>query len=212
MQNSYQDNLVAFGKRTIDIVGAVVGLTFGLAIVPLIALAIKLDSPGPVLFKQQRVGRSWPHMTELFWMYKFRTMRTDAEAKSGPVWATKNDPRVTRIGTFMRKTRLDEIPQLINVLKGEMSLIGPRPERAGFCGKLELAIPYYAERTWGVRPGITGLAQVFQGYDETIEDVRSKVSYDHAYAACLATPLAWLRMDVEIIIRTFGVMVGMRGQ
>ncbi len=212
MKATYQDRIVATGKRAMDIAGALVGLSLSMTFVPFIALAIKLDSPGPIIFKQQRVGRASPHVTELFWMYKFRTMRTDAEAKTGAVWATKDDPRITRIGKFLRKTRLDEIPQLVNVLKGEMSMIGPRPERPGFCGKLENAIPYYAERTYGVRPGITGLAQVFQGYDETIEDVRSKVSYDHAYAACLASPVAWLRTDVEIIVRTLGVMVGMRGQ
>lgn len=212
MKASYQDHVVAIGKRAMDIFGAVVGLSLSLTFVPIIALAIKLDSPGPVIFKQQRVGRASPQVTELFWMYKFRTMRIDAEAKTGAVWATKDDPRITRVGKFLRKTRLDEIPQLVNVLKGEMSMIGPRPERPGFCGKLETAIPYYAERTYGVKPGITGLAQVFQGYDETIEDVRSKVSYDHAYAACLANPSAWIRTDMEIIVRTLGVMVGMRGQ
>jgi len=203
---------VAAVKRGFDIFAACVGLTFGLVLFPLIALAIKLDSPGPVLFKQLRVGRSWPHMTELFWMYKFRSMRTDAETKSGPVWAAKRDPRITRVGQFLRKSRLDEIPQLINVLKGEMSIIGPRPERPGFFNKLEAAIPFYAERTWGVRPGITGLAQVFQGYDETIEDVRSKVSFDHAYAASLWSVSGWARMDAEIVVRTLGVMVGLRGQ
>jgi lipopolysaccharide/colanic/teichoic acid biosynthesis glycosyltransferase len=112
----------------------------------------------------------------------------------------------------MRKTRLDELPQLWNVLRGDMSLIGPRPERPGFYQKLERAIPYFAERTYGLRPGITGLAQVCQGYDRDIEDVRSKVSYDHAYAIALSRPGAWMAMDGEILWRTAGVMVGMRGQ
>ncbi len=112
----------------------------------------------------------------------------------------------------MRKTRLDEIPQLVNVLKGEMSLVGPRPERPGICDKLENAIPYYADRTYGVRPGITGLAQVFQGYDETIEDVRSKVSYDHAYALASGTWKTWLLLDLEILARTVTVVLFGRGQ
>lgn len=145
-------------------------------------------------------------------MYKFRTMRTDAEKESGPVWASKQDPRITKVGRFLRKSRLDEIPQLMNVLKGEMSIIGPRPERPGIFNKLEHEIPFYAERIYGVRPGITGLAQVFQGYDETIDDVRSKVSYDHAYAASLWSLAGWARMEAEIIVRTIGVMVGLRGR
>jgi lipopolysaccharide/colanic/teichoic acid biosynthesis glycosyltransferase len=145
-------------------------------------------------------------------MIKFRTMRQDAEKVTGAVWAQKEDPRITRVGRFMRKTRLDELPQLWNVLRGDMSLIGPRPERPGFYQKLERAIPYFAERTYGLRPGITGLAQVCQGYDRDIEDVRSKVSYDHAYAIALSRPGAWMAMDGEILWRTAGVMVGMRGQ
>ena len=208
----FQPKGLAAAKRGFDIVGAVIGLTLSATFVPLICLAIKLDSRGPVIFHQTRVGRSWPTFTELFTMYKFRTMRTDAEKVSGPVWASKNDPRITRVGRFLRKTRLDEIPQLVNVLKGEMSLIGPRPERPGICDKLETAIPFYAERTYGVRPGITGLAQVFQGYDETIEDVRSKVSYDHAYALAAGSWKTWMRIDLEILLRTVTVVVFGRGQ
>lgn len=203
---------VTFGKRAFDIIGALVGLIIGGLFTPLIAVAIKLDSKGPVLFKQLRVGRASPDRIDLFDMYKFRTMRVDAEAKSGPVWAKKEDPRITRIGRFLRKTRLDEIPQLFNVLRGDMSLIGPRPERPGICNKLEDAIPFYIERTYGIRPGITGLAQVYQGYDESIEDVRSKVSYDHAYALGLGRPGTWLAMDFEILWRTVGVVFGARGQ
>ena len=209
---SYIHQEVALAKRVIDIVGASVGVTLALPMIPLIALAIKIDPPGSVFFRQMRVGRIWPDYAELFWMYKFRSMRTDAEAKSGPVWAKKNDPRITRVGGFLRKSRLDEIPQLINVLKGDMSLIGPRPERPGICDKLEEAIPFYAERTYGVRPGITGLAQVYQGYDETIEDVRSKVSYDHAYALSLTRTATWLAADLRIFIRTIGVVICGRGQ
>lgn len=209
---NFESKSIATVKRAMDISGAVVGLVLTAPFLLLICLAIKLDSKGPVIFKQVRVGRARPDFTELFTMYKFRTMRVDAEVASGPVWATKNDPRITRIGRIMRKTRLDEIPQLINVLMGEMSLVGPRPERPGICDKLETAIPYYADRTYGVRPGITGLAQVFQGYDETIEDVRSKVSYDHAYALATGTWKTWLLLDLEIMARTVTVVLFGRGQ
>ena len=145
-------------------------------------------------------------------MIKFRTMVQDAEKLSGATWATKADPRITRVGRFLRKTRLDELPQFINVIRGEMSLIGPRPERPGFYRKLENEIPFFAERTYGVAPGITGLAQVNQGYDTCIEDVRSKVGYDHRYALALDNPLNWLRMDFGIMIRTVGIMITGRGQ
>jgi lipopolysaccharide/colanic/teichoic acid biosynthesis glycosyltransferase len=139
-------------------------------------------------------------------------MRTDAEAKTGPVWATSDDPRVTRVGRFLRKTRLDELPQCLNVLRGEMSVVGPRPERPVFVGRLEDDIPFYVERTYGLRPGITGLAQVNQGYDATVEDVRSKVLHDHAYAVLIRTPGSWLKTDLGIIAKTFTVMVLGKGQ
>ncbi|MEM7653126.1 MAG: sugar transferase, partial [Pseudomonadota bacterium] len=203
---------VRAGKRFVDIIGALVGLALTLPLFPILALAIRLDSPGPVIFRQLRVGRMEHDRTILFEMMKFRTMRSDAEAKSGAVWAQKNDPRVTRIGGFMRKTRLDELPQLLNVLRGDMSLIGPRPERPGFCGKLEDQIPLYIERTVGIRPGITGLAQVLQGYDETIDDVRSKIIFDNRYALSLTGVISWLRSDIEIVFRTMAVMVGARGR
>jgi len=209
---NFETKSTAFSKRTLDILCALIGLISSLPVMALVCLAIKLDSKGPVIFRQTRVGRAWPNYTELFTMYKFRTMQVDAEKKSGPVWATKDDPRITSVGRFLRKTRLDEIPQLINVLKGEMSLVGPRPERPGICDKLETAIPFYADRTYGVRPGITGLAQVFQGYDETIEDVRSKVSYDHAYAMAAGTWKSWLLLDLEILARTVAVVAFGRGQ
>jgi len=209
---NHENKHVALAKRTFDILGSAIGLCLILPLVPLISLAIKLESKGPVIFWQTRVGRAWPTHTEIFSMFKFRTMCVDAEKKSGPVWATKTDPRITRVGRFLRKTRLDEVPQLINVLKGDMSLVGPRPERPGIYDKLEEAIPYYADRTYGVRPGITGLAQVFQGYDETIEDVRSKVSYDHAYALSSGNIKSWFLLDIEILIRTVAVVICGRGQ
>lgn len=212
LAETYVPATVAAAKRLVDIAGAVAGIVLSAPIWLLVAVAVKLDSPGPVIFRQLRVGRSLPDRTELFEMMKFRSMRADAERLTGAVWATKNDPRITRVGRFLRKTRLDELPQLVNVIRGDMSLIGPRPERPGFCKKLEQAIPFYAERTVGLRPGVTGFAQVFRGYDETIEDVRAKVAYDHAYAAALLDFGAWARMDAEIVIRTLAVMVGGRGR
>lgn len=203
---------VLITKRLLDISAAILGLSIGLCLLPILALLIKLDSKGPIFFSQLRVGQVTPDTSKMFSMYKFRTMRTDAEEATGAVLATKNDPRITRIGRFLRLTRLDEIPQLYNVLKGDMSLIGPRPERPDFYKKLEDAIPFFTERTWGLKPGITGLAQVNQGYDECIEDVRSKVSYDHAYALSLSSFISWLRADIDIVFKTIVVMVCGRGQ
>lgn len=200
------------GKRSFDLFAAVAGLVFFLPLFPLIALAIKWDSKGPVFISQQRIGRARPDRTDLFFMFKFRSMRQDAEAGSGAVWASKRDPRVTRVGYFLRKTRLDELPQLLNVLKGEMSLIGPRPERPGFYQKLESQIPFFAERTYGLAPGITGLAQVNQGYDTSIEDVRVKLAYDHGYAVALSSFKTWVKMDITIACKTVAVMVKGWGQ
>jgi lipopolysaccharide/colanic/teichoic acid biosynthesis glycosyltransferase len=128
------------------------------------------------------------------------------------MWATRNDPRIAKVGWFLRKTRLDELPQFFNVIAGDMSLIGPRPERPKFIDNLQTEIPFYVERTYGLRPGITGLAQINQGYDETIEDVRRKLLFDHAYAAHLTSPLRRLMMDFKIIFGTIAVMLMGRGQ
>mgnify|MGYP006219068381 FL=1 len=147
-----------------------------------------------------------------FEIIKFRTMYVDAETRTGAVWATENDPRITPVGRFLRKTRLDEIPQLFNVIRGDMSLIGPRPERPSFYNKLETAIPYFADRTYGVMPGITGLAQVNQGYDTCIDDVRRKVGFDHSYALSLRSLKSWILMDISIITKTLIVMVDGRGR
>ncbi|MCB1772193.1 MAG: sugar transferase [Gammaproteobacteria bacterium] len=204
--------VTARAKRSFDIGFASLGLLATLPLFPLIALAIKLDSPGPVLFRQLRIGRARSDRTLLFEMIKFRTMRVDSEKQTGAVWATRGDSRITRVGLLLRKTRLDELPQLVNVLKGDMSLIGPRPERPGFYRRLEHAIPYFAERTYGVTPGITGLAQINQGYDTCLDDVRSKLGYDHRYALALADPRAWLLMDLHIAWRTIWVMLTGRGQ
>lgn len=213
MNNHYHINPVtALSKRLSDILIAIIGLVITLPLFPLIAIAIKLDSPGPVFYRQLRIGKATHHHVVLFNMIKFRTMRIDAESKSGATWAKKQDPRITAIGLFLRKTRLDELPQFINVLKGEMSLIGPRPERPGFYQKLEDDIPFFAERTYGVTPGITGLAQVNQGYDTCIEDVRTKVGFDHSYGLALSGFSSWIKMDASIIVKTLAVMITGRGQ
>ncbi len=211
-ESTFVHPLAATGKRFIDIVIAVLGLIITLPLFPVIALAIRLDSPGPVIYRQIRIGYQMESYIRLFMMRKFRTMRNDAEAGTGPVWAQKNDPRVTKVGNFLRKTRLDEIPQLWNVLVGDMSIVGPRPERPGMYKKLEHNIPFYSERTFDVAPGITGLAQVNMGYDQTLNDVKNKVAYDHAYALALTTPWGWLKMDFYVMFKTLYVMVTGKGQ
>lgn len=209
---TYVPPAVARSKRALDVICALAALVIMVALFVPIALAIKLTSRGPIFYRQMRVGHSTASATHLFYLIKFRTMGVDAETTGGAVWATKDDPRVTAVGRFMRKTRLDELPQCINVLRGEMSVIGPRPERPSFFTKLEDAIPFYSERTYGLRPGITGLAQVNQAYDTSIEDVRNKVLYDHAYAARLTNWTDWLLTDLGIISKTFTVMVLGKGQ
>ena len=193
-------------KRIFDFLCAVIGLLMLSPILPAIALAIKLDSKGPIFYKQLRVGKSTPEQMMFFEIIKFRTMYVDAETRTGAVWATENDPRITPVGRFLRKTRLDEIPQLFNVIRGDMSLIGPRPERPSFYNKLETAIPYFADRTYGVMPGITGLAQVNQGYDTCIDDVRRKVGFDHSYALSLRSLKSWILMDISIITKIVFIM------
>ena len=210
--NQHLARSVAFAKRAFDITGALIGLALTLPLWPFIAAAIRLDSKGPIIFRQLRIGRALPDRTEMFMMLKFRSMTADAEAKTGAVWAKKNDPRITRVGNFLRKTRLDELPQLINVLRGDMSLVGPRPERPGFYKKLDSAIPFFADRTGGLRPGVTGLAQVNEGYDSSLDDVRRKVAWDHAYALRLNGISAWLATDLGIAFRTLAVMAGQRGR
>lgn len=206
------DPITAQTKRAFDIFLSATVLVLTLPLYPIIALAIKWNSPGPVLYRQMRIGKSLPDRVVLFEMIKFRTMYVNAEAKSGAAWAVEEDPRITAVGKFLRKSRLDELPQLLNVLRGEMSLIGPRPERPGFYRKLEDAIPFFAERTYNVSPGITGLAQVNQGYDTCIEDVRSKVGFDHRYALALDNPVSWAKMDFSIIFRTLLVMLTGKGR
>ncbi|EGR0099230.1 sugar transferase [Vibrio vulnificus] len=211
-RNGLFESHIFRAKRLFDLVFALLALLVTLPLFPLIALAIKVTSKGNIIYKQLRVGRSTPEKMELFEIMKFRTMYCDAESRSGAVWATENDPRITPVGRFLRKTRLDELPQLFNVLKGEMSLIGPRPERPDFYQRLEQEIPYFADRTYGVLPGITGLAQINQGYDTSIEDVRRKVGFDHSYALSLNSFSSWLQTDIAIIVKTIIVMVDGRGR
>ncbi|NOY79172.1 MAG: sugar transferase [Calditrichaeota bacterium] len=168
----------------------------------LVGLIIKIDSKGPILYKQERVGRNG----KIFSIYKFRSMYQDAEKKTGPVWADADDPRITRVGRILRKLRIDEVPQFINVFKGDMSLIGPRPERPYFVEQLKKEIPFYARRL-RVRPGITGWAQIKHEYDQSLDDVRKKVQYDLFYLENMS-----LRMDLKIILSTISVMLRGKGQ
>jgi exopolysaccharide biosynthesis polyprenyl glycosylphosphotransferase len=188
-------------KRILDIVVSMLILIIGLPIMAIASLAIKLDSKGPVFFRQERCGLN----NKIFRIIKFRSMQHDAEKMTGPVWSQKDDPRITRVGNIIRKLRIDEIPQMINVLRGEMSLVGPRPERPFFVEKLSEQIPYYKRRL-KVRPGITGWAQVKHKYDESIEDVKIKLRYDLFYIENMS-----LRMDFKILFRTVFVVIFARG-
>jgi len=188
-------------KRLSDIFISLLILIITLPLNILVALAIKLDSRGPIFFKQERSGMG----NKNFNIYKFRSMFQDAEKHTGPVWSQKDDPRVTRVGRMIRKLRIDEIPQMFNVLKGEMSLVGPRPERPYFVEQLSQQIPYYKRRL-KVRPGITGWAQVKHKYDENIEDVKVKLRYDLFYIENMS-----LRMDIKILARTILVVLFGKG-
>jgi len=188
-------------KRLMDVVVSLMILTLSAPLWIVIGLAIKLNSPGPLVYSQERVGKDG----KIFKMHKFRTMYKDAEANTGPVWATTNDPRVTTVGRFLRKTRLDEIPQFIDVLRGDMSLVGPRPERPYFVEILSKEIPLYKRRL-AVKPGITGWAQIKQGYDTSIEDVKSKVRYDLFYIENMS-----FRMDLKILLLTIYTMIAGKG-
>ena len=186
-------------KRIIDIIVSLIIIILTLPVTLITSIAIVYESPGGVFFKQERCGLNG----KLFKIYKFRSMKKDAEKNTGPVWSQKGDPRITRVGRFIRKVRIDEIPQMINVLNGEMSIVGPRPERPFFVEKLSEEIPYYKRRL-KVRPGITGWAQVKHKYDETIEDVKIKLRYDLFYIENMS-----LRMDFKILFRTvFVVLLG----
>jgi lipopolysaccharide/colanic/teichoic acid biosynthesis glycosyltransferase len=210
--NTQQNVTIKVLKRAIDIVGSVTGLLLLSPVMLSVAAMIKLTSRGPVLFNQLRVGESNDDFVALFDVLKFRSMVVDAEAQSGAVWASKNDPRITPIGRFIRKTRLDELPQLWNVLVGDMSLIGPRPERPVFYSKLEKDIPYFSQRTYGIKPGISGLAQVMNGYDESIDDARNKIGWDYAYMLSTSSPRSWCYMELTILFKTLVVIFTGKGQ
>lgn len=235
---------VAILKRLIDVAGSAMGIGVTLPLYVPIGIAIALDSKGPIFFTQKRAGRliedepsDVPRWVE-FKMVKFRTMRQDAEKGTGAVIATKGDPRVTRVGRFLRGTRLDEIPQFWNVLRGDMSLVGPRPERPELLQNLSLAIPFFEERTRGVKPGLTGLAQISLSYSGAPEegsdvhklkstltnpfqveeaegaladDMRIKLMYDLAYAASLEDFWSYVRMEAQILLTTPIVMLLSKG-
>jgi sugar transferase (PEP-CTERM system associated) len=188
-------------RRVLNFSVALAGLLVLLPLLPFIMLAVKLDSAGPLLYRQQRVGRRGV----VFNCYKFRTMRPDAEADTGATWATDNDPRITRVGRFLRSSRLDEIPQLWCVLKGDMHFVGPRPERPEFVEWLSKEIPYYGVRHV-VRPGITGWAQVQYKYGNTREDAREKLQYDLFYIKN-----ASLSLDLLIWFETVKIVLLGRG-
>lgn len=189
-------------KRIIDIIFSIIILVITFPVSLIISIAIKLETRGPIIFKQERVGFEG----EIFIMKKFRTMIHNAEWETGPIWSTLNDQRITKVGFFLRKTRLDEIPQLLNVINGDMSLVGPRPERPYFVEKFKKEIPFYARRLQ-VLPGITGWAQIKQGYDSSIADVKMKLKYDLYYIENMS-----LRIDLKILFNTIYTMLLGKGQ
>jgi lipopolysaccharide/colanic/teichoic acid biosynthesis glycosyltransferase len=236
---------VTFAKRALDIFGAGVGLGLTLPLYPFIALAIRAESRGPVFFRQVRASGLRPTpfgeavRYRTFTLYKFRTMCDDAERTTGVTLAAKNDCRVTRVGRFLRKSRLDELPQFWNVLKGEMSLVGPRPERPELLRDLAVAIPFFEERLRGVKPGLTGLAQVHLGYTGAIpqenqlwrfrhtlqnpyrleaargalaDDMRAKLLYDLAYVAALERMSTFLSVELRALLLTPLVMLKKLGE
>jgi lipopolysaccharide/colanic/teichoic acid biosynthesis glycosyltransferase len=230
-------------KRLVDVAGATAGLALTLPFYVPIATAILAESPGPLFYVQRRAGRmiDGPHGMRWveFDMYKFRSMRVDAERGTGAVLAQAGDPRVTKVGRFLRATRLDELPQFWNVLRGDMSLVGPRPERPELLRDLAMAIPFFEERTRGVKPGLTGLAQVLLGYSgaadpesevaklrETLtnpfhlpeaegalaDDMRLKLMFDLGYAAALEDFWSYVRLEAWILVKTPIVMAKSRGR
>ena len=236
---------VKYLKRALDVVGSAVGLAVSAPFLSVTALAIKLDDGGPIFYIQRRAGAQMTPDGDAadyytFEMIKFRTMTTDAEEGADrPIRASEADPRVTRVGRMLRKTRLDELPQLINVLRGEMSIIGPRPERPETISDLTAAIPFFEERMHMVKPGITGLAQVnldYMGhlgrdhdlahlrqflvnpfeldYDGTTEadDMRTKIMFDFVYSASMERVRSFLLTDLEIILKTPLVMILGKGR
>lgn len=197
LRSQIQNNI----KRVFDIIMAIIIGVMTLPVMAVAAIIVRLESPGPIIYSQDRVGENGKE----FKVHKFRSMRNDAE-KDGAKWAQVNDPRVTKFGNFMRKTRIDELPQLINVLKGEMSFIGPRPERMVFIKELEKEIPYYNLRHM-VKPGLTGWAQVMYPYGASVEDARRKLEYDLYYIKHHS-----LYLDMMIMFMTFKTVVFGKGR
>jgi lipopolysaccharide/colanic/teichoic acid biosynthesis glycosyltransferase len=233
-------------KRLIDVAGSLLGLAITAPFFPLIAAAVYLDSPGSIFIRQRRAGQlvrtsddssakegASPRFRE-FSMLKFRSMRPDAEELTGPILASEDDPRVTRVGRFLRKTRIDEVPQFINVFLGDMSIVGPRPERPELAEQLAHAIPYFEERMRDVKPGITGLAQVTLGYsgkpppgseldlfeqdltnpfkvdgaeDALADHMRMKLLYDLAYTAAMEDLRTFVQLEASVLFRTPLVML-----
>ncbi len=188
-------------KRVFDVALSLIGLVVSVPIMALVALAVKATSSGPVLYRQERVGLNG----HIFTVLKVRTMRQDAEAATGPVWSRKNDARVTPVGRFLRRSRLDEVPQLWNVLRGEMSFVGPRPERPSFVEQLTAQIPFYGQRHV-VKPGLTGWAQIRYTYGASVEDAIEKLQYDLYYIKNLSFSL-----DLVIVLETIKTVVLRRG-
>jgi exopolysaccharide biosynthesis polyprenyl glycosylphosphotransferase len=188
-------------KRFADIFLACIGLILTAPILAFATMLIKLTSKGPIVYKQNRVGKG----STIFEIYKLRTMCVDAEKQTGAVWAKKNDPRITPVGKLLRKTHIDEIPQLLNVINGEMSIVGPRPERPEMVRDFKTLILDYEKRLQ-VKPGITGLAQVWHKYDETIDDVKKKIKYDLLYIKKIC-----LWVDLRVIAQTFAVVLTGKG-
>jgi len=188
-------------KRLIDIIVSLCSLILLFPLIICVSILIKIDSKGSIIFSQERVGEE----RKPYHMHKFRSMVANAEEETGPVWAEDGDQRITRVGNFLRKTRMDEIPQLWNVLKGEMSLVGPRPEREFFVKELERSIPYYPER-FSVKPGITGWAQIKYHYASSVQDSVEKLKYDLFYIKNLS-----IFLDLIILIRTLKIILFQRG-
>jgi lipopolysaccharide/colanic/teichoic acid biosynthesis glycosyltransferase len=240
---------VARAKRVLDLIGGSVAFLLTLPLYPFVAAAIRLDSPGPIFIRQRRAGmllatiadgdaRRPQHRFVEFNMYKFRTMVANAEAMTGPVLASKDDPRITRVGRFLRKTRLDEIPQFWSVIRGDMSLVGPRPERPELLAQIAMAIPFFEERMRNLKPGITGLAQVSLGYtgaipagselaafrdvlsnpfdvegadDALADDLRVKLLYDLAYSVATEHMRSFVPLELSILLKTPVVMLRRSG-
>jgi sugar transferase (PEP-CTERM system associated) len=191
----------ALAKRGVDFVFSILMLALTWPLMIATAIFVRFDSPGPILFTQERVGRDGKPFT----LFKFRSMRADAEKVSGPVWATQDDPRITKSGKFIRKTRLDELPQLFNVLAGHMSLVGPRPERQHFVDDLTKKIPYFKQRHI-VKPGLTGWAQINYRYGSTFEDAVQKLQFDLFYIKNQS-----LLFDLSILFNTVKIVILRKG-